>query len=186
MSCKSTNFTPGVNFINVLQAAFMPADPKRVKFQLSHQYHFTLLESAHVKAVRTMLMKLSQGCRLCLRSLTSSSYNRFEDQYGFILSVFSRSFAILSRAFHGFELRYCKSLRQLEPFGFRGFSDLRNPQSTKLAGFGKAPKPDSRNRNPILRVFRTFARFWTSKSGFVFRNRVSETSRNWPVLYGSA
>jgi len=126
MSCKSTNFTPGVNFINVLQAAFMPADPKRVKFQLSHQYHFTLLESAHVKAVRTMLMKLSQGCRLCLRSLTSSSYNRFEDQYGFILSVFSRSFAILSRAFHGFELRYCKSLRFCE---FSELSHVFGPQN---------------------------------------------------------
>jgi len=51
--------TPGVNFINVLLAAFTRADPESVKFQLSHQYHFMLLGSARVKALRKTLMKLT-------------------------------------------------------------------------------------------------------------------------------
>jgi len=53
--------TQGVNFTNVLCAAFMLVDPERVKNTVSHQYFFTLLRSASVKAVRRMLMKLSQG-----------------------------------------------------------------------------------------------------------------------------
>ena len=36
----------------------MHADPESVKVQLSHQYLFTLLGSAHVKTVLKMLMKL--------------------------------------------------------------------------------------------------------------------------------
>jgi len=51
--------TPGVNFINVLRAAFTRADPKSVKFQLSCQYHFTLLGSTHTKAARRTLTKLT-------------------------------------------------------------------------------------------------------------------------------
>jgi len=51
----------GVNFINVILAVFTPADPKIVKIQLSHQYLFTLLGSAGVKALRRTLMKLTPG-----------------------------------------------------------------------------------------------------------------------------
>ncbi len=40
-------------------AAFTRADPESVKFQLSHQYHFMLLGSARVKALRKTLMKLT-------------------------------------------------------------------------------------------------------------------------------
>jgi hypothetical protein len=52
---------PGVNFTNILRTAFSFVDPESVKntVQLSHQYLFTLLGSAHVKAVHRMLMKLS-------------------------------------------------------------------------------------------------------------------------------
>jgi len=51
--------TPSVNSTNILRTAFRLVDPERVKIQLSHQYLFTLLGSASVKAVVKMLMKLS-------------------------------------------------------------------------------------------------------------------------------
>jgi len=55
------SFRPGVNFINVLQAAFTCTDPHSVKFQLSLQYLFTLLGSARIKAAGRTLMKLTPG-----------------------------------------------------------------------------------------------------------------------------
>jgi len=55
MKCKS----PGVDFTNVLQAAFVCADPKSTKRQSSCQSFFVLLGSAHAKAAHRMLMKLS-------------------------------------------------------------------------------------------------------------------------------
>jgi len=39
----------------------MHADPKNVTIQLSHQYFFTLLGSAVIKAARRMLMELTPG-----------------------------------------------------------------------------------------------------------------------------
>jgi len=51
--------TPGVNFINVLCAAFIQADPQSVKIQLSCQYLFTLLGSVRIEAAHKMLMKLT-------------------------------------------------------------------------------------------------------------------------------
>jgi len=42
----------GVDFTNVLQAAFTRSDPKSVKRQSSHKCHFALLGSAGVKAAR--------------------------------------------------------------------------------------------------------------------------------------
>jgi hypothetical protein len=53
--------TLGVNFINVLPAYFTCADPKSIRFQLSRQYHFTLLESAHVKAVQKNVDEIDTG-----------------------------------------------------------------------------------------------------------------------------
>jgi hypothetical protein len=50
---------PVVNFINILQRAFTSKDPKGVQNQLSCQYLFTLLGSAHKKAFCKMLMKLT-------------------------------------------------------------------------------------------------------------------------------
>jgi hypothetical protein len=50
---------PGVNFTNILQAAFMHADPKRPKKMLNLTVFFALLGSAHVKAARKMLVKLT-------------------------------------------------------------------------------------------------------------------------------
>ncbi len=41
---------PGVNFTNILQAAFMCEDPKSVKIQSSCWYLFALLGSLRVKA----------------------------------------------------------------------------------------------------------------------------------------
>jgi len=52
---------PGINFINVLRAAFTEAVPKRVKIMSSHQYLFTLLGSACLKAAHKILMKLTTG-----------------------------------------------------------------------------------------------------------------------------
>ncbi len=56
---KQNDQEPRVKFINVIRAAFTRADPESVKFQLSHQYLFTLLGCTSVKAVLRMLMKLS-------------------------------------------------------------------------------------------------------------------------------
>ncbi len=50
----------GVNFTNILGAAFTLVDPKSVKkIKLSHQCLFKLLGSTGIKAVRRTLMKLS-------------------------------------------------------------------------------------------------------------------------------
>jgi len=51
----------GVNFTNLICAAFTLADPKSIKNQLSCQYLFTLLGSEHVKVAHRMLMKLTPG-----------------------------------------------------------------------------------------------------------------------------
>ncbi len=50
----------GVNFINILQAAFMRQDPKSVKIQSSYQYLFALLGSAPVEAVSKSLRNRPQ------------------------------------------------------------------------------------------------------------------------------
>ena len=49
----------GVNFTNVLWAAFTPADPKSAKKLLNLTVFFALLGSACVKAARRMLVKLT-------------------------------------------------------------------------------------------------------------------------------
>jgi len=63
MSCEfiwvrsnGKDLTPGVIFINVLQAAFTHADPKSAKDSL-----FALFGPTRVKAARKMLMKLTPG-----------------------------------------------------------------------------------------------------------------------------
>jgi len=48
---------PGVNFINVLWAAFMPSDPESAKKTDNFTVFFALLGSAHVKAVCKLLVK---------------------------------------------------------------------------------------------------------------------------------
>ncbi len=53
--------SPGVNFINVLQAAFAHADPKSVKETIKLSVFFALLGSASVKATRRTLIKLTPG-----------------------------------------------------------------------------------------------------------------------------
>jgi len=53
--------SPGVNFTNILRAAFKCKDPKSAKRQSHHQYLLALLGSTRVKASRKMLMKLIQG-----------------------------------------------------------------------------------------------------------------------------
>ncbi len=61
--CKKTNYLtrPGVNFINVLQAAFTQADPKRVKKTVNLSVFFTLSGSVRAKAAHRTLMKLTPG-----------------------------------------------------------------------------------------------------------------------------
>ena len=52
-------FTPGVNFTNILQAAFTPADPKSAKKTVKLSSLIALLGSVCVKAAPTMLVKLT-------------------------------------------------------------------------------------------------------------------------------
>jgi hypothetical protein len=52
---------PGVNFINVLQAAFAHIDPKSIKRHWGFDWILTLLGSTCVKAVHRRLMKLMAG-----------------------------------------------------------------------------------------------------------------------------
>ena len=51
----------GVNFTNILQAAFTPADPKSAKKTVKFSSFIALLGSARVKAARRMLVKLPPG-----------------------------------------------------------------------------------------------------------------------------
>jgi len=51
----------GVNFINVLRAAFAPVDPESIKDTHDLTVFFTLWVSTSVKAVHRTLMKLSPG-----------------------------------------------------------------------------------------------------------------------------
>jgi len=53
--------TPGVNFINVQQAAFTIADPKSAKKTDNLTVCFALSGSAKVKAAHRKLMKLTLG-----------------------------------------------------------------------------------------------------------------------------
>ena len=50
---------PGVNFTNILRAAFTRADPKSAKKLLELNDFFSLLGSAPVKAAHRMLVKLT-------------------------------------------------------------------------------------------------------------------------------
>ncbi len=50
---------PGVNFINVLQADFMRADPESVKMTVKLSIFFAISGSLHVKAGHRTLMKLT-------------------------------------------------------------------------------------------------------------------------------
>jgi len=54
----------GVNFINVLGAAFAPVDPKSVKRYWQLDWILMLLEAMCVNAVPRTLMKLSPGVLL--------------------------------------------------------------------------------------------------------------------------
>jgi len=62
----NTFFSPGVNFINILPAAFSLADPKSVKRTVNLTVFFVFLGSALSKAARRMLMTLTP--KHCLHS----------------------------------------------------------------------------------------------------------------------
>ncbi len=51
----------GFNFINIVQAAFMRADPESIKKTNSLTVFFVLLGSASAKAAHRMLIKLTIG-----------------------------------------------------------------------------------------------------------------------------
>jgi len=51
--------TPGVNFINVSGAAFVPVDPKSIKRYWQIDWILLLLGATGVKVIRNMLVKLS-------------------------------------------------------------------------------------------------------------------------------
>jgi len=76
--------TSGVNFINMPHKSFTHADPESVKFQLSHQYHFTLLGSMEVKDSHKTLMKLTPNVIIFLEV----RYSIFKKKYflfGFLM-----------------------------------------------------------------------------------------------------
>ncbi len=56
-------FTPGLNFINVLRTTFAQADPKKCKKKETNDLtvFFTLSGSTCAKAARIMLVKLTPG-----------------------------------------------------------------------------------------------------------------------------
>jgi len=51
----------GVNFINVIRAAFTSSDPKFTKRHINHQFSFALSVPTSIKAARKMLMKSTTG-----------------------------------------------------------------------------------------------------------------------------
>jgi len=57
----TSSITAGLNFINILRAAFTLADPECIKRQSLHQYLLALLGSMSAKAARRTLMKLTSG-----------------------------------------------------------------------------------------------------------------------------
>ncbi len=63
---------PGVNFTNVLHAAFTLVDPEIVKKIDNLTVFFTLLRSVSVKAVRRTLMKLSPGYATAYPKITGN------------------------------------------------------------------------------------------------------------------
>jgi len=56
--------SPGVNFINILLAAFMHQDPKSAKKADNLPVFFALLGSVRVKSAHKMLVKLTPGITL--------------------------------------------------------------------------------------------------------------------------
>ena len=56
---KNVPKRPGVNFTNILQAAFTRADPKSAKKTVKLSSFFALFGSGHIKAARKMLVKLT-------------------------------------------------------------------------------------------------------------------------------
>jgi hypothetical protein len=74
--------SPGVNFINVLQPAFMREDPERAKkIQSSFQSFFVFSRSGCEKAAYRILMKLTPGVNFisicCARFLYESKLSSF-------------------------------------------------------------------------------------------------------------
>jgi len=63
--------SPGVDFINVLQAAFMGTDIESAKKDNQVVSLFALLRSARVKAARRTLMRLSPGVNFINVSLAA-------------------------------------------------------------------------------------------------------------------
>ena len=61
LTLSLTNCGQGVNFINILHAAFTLADPESAKKLLDLTVFFALLVSAPVKSTRRTLMKSTQG-----------------------------------------------------------------------------------------------------------------------------
>ncbi len=62
---KDVHVTPGVNFINILRAAFTCADPKSTKMTVKLSVFVYLSGSALEKADRRMFMKLTLGRTPC-------------------------------------------------------------------------------------------------------------------------
>jgi len=91
---------PGVNFINILCAAFTHVDPESKRFQLSRQYQFTLLRSsAREKASWKTLMKLTPGLQQGLLRLRTSPGISFQPTSSVCFPQVQRSIRKWSKTF---------------------------------------------------------------------------------------
>ena len=91
----SLELAPGVNFTNVLQAAFALADPESVKKLLDLTVLFALLVSGCVKAAQRTLMKLTPGLDVIVHSTffdLSICVERMEDAIGISIETRPENF----------------------------------------------------------------------------------------------
>jgi len=109
-----TKWTSGVNFVNILQAAFMQADPESEKRQTTWLFFFHFVKSVCIKAARRMLMKLTPDflslrldCRESHLTTKSKTFIDFWNQKDTCISRRPVSVKYLSK----------KILRDLKLFG---------------------------------------------------------------------
>ncbi len=100
---------PGVNFINILQAAFKQADPKSAKNTDGLTVFFVRLGSGHIKVARIILMKLTPGfqrrkLRVCPK-IMPPSFNPYRQKTGW--------FSIANLSFKRFF--YCNLIFHIKP-----------------------------------------------------------------------
>ena len=84
-------YLSGVNFTNILRAAFRHADPKSAKKTVRLSSFFALLGSGRIKAARRTLVKLTPA-RPALNGKRGSSINKVTKEYKQALNATLRDF----------------------------------------------------------------------------------------------